>query len=144
MLGRVATHARPYRALCLACRVAALPRVLLRAPPDSIVAHARPCRRIVSQHTQQPGHARAHCRLLCAQAGRVVGLPLVVSWPLLRTHACCVTIQFQCIVTQTGKWAVAHSSSLHLFFSLYFSLIFFSFDILEDHQKISFFFFIFQ
>ena len=67
-----------------------------------------------------PPAARPACRPAVSQ-----GL-LAVSWPpAARPNPLCHNT-IHCIVTQTGKWAIAHSSS-YLFYNFFFTHFFFHF-----------------
>ena len=109
---------RPCRALCHAPCRRAMCRSLLDRVARLLAVSWRMLDRVAalyrdtlsSQAMRARAAARSECRLALSQHCSAV------SWPLLPAHAYCVTIQFHCIVTQTGKWAVAHSSSLHCFF----------------------------
>ena len=124
-------------------RTTAVSHVISHAGPRHVAAPARSCRRAsrpcrsflaavswpVSQHTQQPGHARRQCAqagrvpcLLAMSWGRVTGL-MVVSWPPCCTPLSPLSRYNALYRDQVQKWVVAQPDFLHYFF---FFRIFFS------------------
>ena len=121
---------------CIATLLRYIATKLLPLSHDTMLCIATPSGQAMRWPYCGPLMAVLWCRL-----GRVVAESWPYRGPWLCTHACCVTIQFHYIMTQTGNWAVAHSSSFQLFF--FFHIIFFSH---SSYQKTTqnFFFFIIQ